>query len=283
MTAEASVRDCSEIRNHRQRHGPPLPRLPAFVSRMKLGRKLQPFPSAQPDLGQGGVRCSLKKGPVGPNLNPRLRSEEDPRYCSSTARMPLPVSQSELFESELPGPQGFVYQPAFIALEEEEALLDAIRGLPLQEAQFRQFTARRRTMVYGSAYDFDRNALDPAPPIPQFLMPLREKVASWVGLPATAFLHGLVSEYRPGTPLGWHRDVPDFGVVVGVSLGSAARMRLRPYRPGERNRREDVIAMDLQPRSAYQIRDAARWEWQHSIAPTRALRYSITFRTARRP
>jgi alkylated DNA repair dioxygenase AlkB len=188
-----------------------------------------------------------------------------------------------LFESGLPGPQGFVYQPALIAPEEEAALLDAIRGLPLQEAQFKQFTARRRTMVYGSAYDFDRNARGPAPPIPEFLMPLREKAAHWVGLPAQQFVHGLVSEYRPGTPLGWHRDVPDFEVVVGISLASAARMRLRPYRPGGRNKREDVIAMDLQPRSAYQLRDAARWEWQHSIAPTQALRYSITFRTGRRP
>ena len=197
--------------------------------------------------------------------------------------MTFPVSQSELFESELPGPQGFVYQPAFIALEEEAALLDGIRDLSLQEAQFKQFTARRRTMMYGSTYDFDRNVSEPAPSLPDFLMPLRDEVARWVGLPAEAFAHGLVSEYRPGTPLGWHRDVPDFEVIVGVSLGSAARMRLRPYRPGERNKREDVIAMELQPRSAYQIRDAARWEWQHSIAPTDALRYSITFRTARRP
>jgi hypothetical protein len=25
----------------------------------------------------------------------------------------------------------------------------------------------------------------------------------------------------------------------------------------------------------------ARWRWQHSIAPTKALRYSVTFRTLR--
>jgi alkylated DNA repair dioxygenase AlkB len=90
-----------------------------------------------------------------------------------------------------------------------------------------------------------------------------------------------VSEYRPGTPLGWHRDVPDFEVIAGVSLGGIARMRLRPYRPGEKQRREDVVSLDLEPRSAYIIRDNARWGWQHSVSPTKELRYSITFRTAR--
>jgi len=42
-----------------------------------------------------------------------------------------------------------------------------------------------------------------------------------------------VTEYREGTALGWHRDVPDFEVVVGASLAGPARMRLRPYPPGE--------------------------------------------------
>ena len=38
---------------------------------------------------------------------------------------------------------------------------------------------------------------------------------------------------------------------------------------------------ELAPRSAYTIRGVARWGWQHSIAPTDTLRWSITFRTAR--
>jgi alkylated DNA repair dioxygenase AlkB len=76
--------------------------------------------------------------------------------------------------------------------------------------------------------------------------------------------------------------VPDYEVIVGVSLLGTARMRLRPFRPGERRRGKDVIALELEPRSAYVIRDSARWRWQHSIAPTTALRYSVTFRTPRR-
>ena len=91
--------------------------------------------------------------------------------------------------------------------------------------------------------------LHPAPPIPEVLLPLREKVAAWAGVPATEFTHGLVTEYRPGTALGWHRDVPNFELVVG------------------------------EPRSVYQFRDDVRWRWQHSIPATKGLRHSITFRT----
>ena len=136
-------------------------------------------------------------------------------------------------------------------------------------------------MSYGGRYDYSRNTLDAAPPIPEFLMPLREKAARWAGVRADDFVHGLINEYQPGTPLGWHRDVPEFEVIVGVSLGGHARMRLRPYRPGEKQKREDVIVLELEPRSAYVMRGHARWGWQHCVSPTKELRYSITFRTAR--
>jgi alkylated DNA repair dioxygenase AlkB len=188
--------------------------------------------------------------------------------------------QQELFEPTPKLPEGFVYRRDFITTEEEASLLQNIRALPLEQAKYKEFTARRRTVSYGGQYDFSVNKLESAPPLPEFLLPLRTKVAEWIGIEANAFVHGLVSEYGPGTPLGWHRDVPNFEIIVGVSLGGTARMRLRPYRPGEKQHRADVIALELEARSAYVIRDAARWGWQHSIAPTKELRYSITFRTA---
>ncbi len=190
-------------------------------------------------------------------------------------------SQEELFEAEFRGPEGFAYQSAFISIEEEEALLEIIRNLPLQEAKFQQYTARRRTVWYGAQYDRASKAAKPAPAIPEFLWLLRDRVASWLKLPASSFVHGLVTEYRPGTPLGWHRDAPEYEVIAGVSLGSAARIRLRPYEPGGSHRKADVLALVLEPRSVYRICGPARWNWQHSIAPTKQLRYSITFRTGR--
>jgi alkylated DNA repair dioxygenase AlkB len=190
-------------------------------------------------------------------------------------------SQADLFGLDSGLPEGFTYRPDFLTPAEETELISIVEELPLAEATYKEYTAKRRTVSYGSKYDYSKNVLNEAPSIPPFLEPLREKVAHWVGLPPEKFVHGLVSEYRPGTPLGWHRDVPDFEVIVGISLGGSCRMRLRPYRPGERNRREDVISLELAPRSAYQIRGTARWGWQHSVAATKELRYSITFRTAR--
>jgi alkylated DNA repair dioxygenase AlkB len=191
-------------------------------------------------------------------------------------------AQQDLFGVPPQLPEGFVHTPELITPDEEAALLEVIRLLPLQEATYKEYTAKRRTVSYGGKYDYTQNVLNPAPEIADFLIPLREKVAAWVGIPADKFVHGLVSEYRPGTPLGWHRDVPDFEAIVGVSLGGAARMKLRPYKPGERNLKEDVLVLDLEPRSAYSIRGVARWGWQHSIVATKELRYSVTFRTSRK-
>ena len=104
-----------------------------------------------------------------------------------------PASQEELFDSAFQGPEGFTYQPAFITREEESALLAILRTLPFQEAKFQQYTARRRTVRYGTEYDPRAKALDAAPGIPEFLFPLRDKVARWIELPAESFVHGLVT------------------------------------------------------------------------------------------
>jgi len=194
--------------------------------------------------------------------------------------MPARGLERDLFGSpQLP--EGFVYAPVFLTLDEEETLIAAIRALPLEHSKYREFTARRRTVSYGGQYDFSRNRLEDAPPIPEVLFPLRDKVAKWAGVAPGEFVHALVAEYQPGSPLGWHRDVPNFEMIVGVSLAGHARMRLRHYRPGEKPRRQDTLALDLEPRSAYIMRGVARWGWQHAISETKALRYSITLRTAR--
>lgn len=187
-----------------------------------------------------------------------------------------------LFGARQTLPNGLVYEPEFITSDEEAALLDAIGSLPLHEAQYKAYTARRRIASFGSSYDFTENSLNREPPIPGFLLPLREKVAAWVNLPSTDLAHALVTEYRPGTTLGWHRDVPQFAVVIGVSLASACRMRFRPYvRSGSSvsRSRADTFELELLPRSAYVLRDDVRWRWQHSIPTTKSLRYSITFRS----
>lgn len=187
-------------------------------------------------------------------------------------------AQASLFEPVLP--PGLIYRREFLARDEEQSLLENIRALPLREAQYRQYTARRRTVNYGYSYDFQQLEAKPAPPIPEFLATARARAAQFAGVSAQDFVQGLIAEYTPGTPLGWHRDVPDFELIVGISLAGAARIRFRPY-PWKPERRKEVFALELEPRSAYILRDEARWGWQHSVPPTKELRYSITFRTAR--
>jgi alkylated DNA repair dioxygenase AlkB len=193
------------------------------------------------------------------------------------------IGQPDLFGTatshpHAPMPPGWACLDGFIGTKEEVELLEAITAMPLKEARYKAYTAKRRIASFGSSYDFDTNQLLPTPPIPASLLGLRAEVAAWSGLPADAFDSALVTEYRPGTPLGWHRDVPDFEVVVGVSLAGSARMRLRRYPPLD-PKKADVISVELPPRSAYRLQDEVRWAWQHSIAPTGTLRYSITFRT----
>ena len=190
------------------------------------------------------------------------------------------MKQGELFGLTPQLPAGFVYQPDFITRDEEAALLDLIRKLPLHEAKYKEYTAKRRIMSYGASYDFSSNELIPAGPIPLFLYPVRSRVARWVGVPPSQFTHALIAEYKTGTQLGWHRDVPEFEIVVGVSLGGTCRMRLRPY-PPKKGRNVETLSLDLEPRSAYIMRGNVRWGWQHSIPPTKEDRYSITFRTRR--
>lgn len=188
------------------------------------------------------------------------------------------MRQAELFLGAAELPSGLVYQPQFLDASGEASLIEAIGALTLREAKYKEYTARRRVASFGAGYDFDANELTPAPEIAPFLLPLRSRVAEWIGVPADAFGYAMVAEYAPGTQLGWHRDVPQFEMVVGLSLAASATMRLRRFPPRPRS---PILTLELEPRSAYVLKNEARWGWQHSIAPTRALRYSITFRTRR--
>ena len=136
--------------------------------------------------------------------------------------------------------------------------------------------ARRRARHFGLDYNYEQRAhVAEAEPLPPWLMPLRQRCAALAGVGAEELVEVLVQRYPEGATIGWHRDAPSFGVVVGVSLGSSARLRFRRGSKG----RWTTWEVDLPPRSAYVLAGEARTKWQHSIPPTKALRYSITFRT----
>jgi DNA oxidative demethylase len=174
-------------------------------------------------------------------------------------------------------PQGLVYQADVIGAAEEAALTERIAALPFAPFQFHGFEGNRRTVSFGMEYKFDGSGLKQAEPFPDWLLAVRDRAAALAEVEPTAFVHALVIEYAPGAGIGWHRDRPVFGDVVGVSLGSQAPLRFR-LKEGAKWRR---FTLPAEPRSAYLLRGPARTEWEHSIAPVGALRYSITLRTLR--
>ncbi len=174
-------------------------------------------------------------------------------------------------------PDGFAYADDRIDAALESALLRAIAPLPFQPFAFHGFLGNRRVVAFGWRYDYAGRALKQSDPMPDFLMPLRDIAADFAALPAERFQQALVTEYAPGAGIGWHRDKPMFEDVVAFSLHAPCSLRLRRKDGAGWTRRSQRVA----PRSAYLLRGPARFDWEHSIPPLDALRYSITFRTFR--
>jgi DNA oxidative demethylase len=139
--------------------------------------------------------------------------------------------------------------------------------------------AKRTARHFGLDYDYERRGvIEEAEPIPDWILPVRARAAELARLAPEELVEVLVQRYPEGAQIGWHRDAPMFGTVVGVSLLSAARMRFRRDVGGARHTYEIL----LEPRSGYVLAGPARTAWQHHVPPTKSLRYSITFRTLRK-
>ena len=174
-------------------------------------------------------------------------------------------------------PEGFRYLADVLPPEEERELVQQIQGLPLKEFEFHGYVGKRRVLSYGWHYDFSDERLQQTDEIPAFLHNLREHAATFAGLTPEDLAHALITEYSPGTTIGWHRDKGVFDDVVGISLRSPCIFRLR-HKTGSAWER---YSLTIGPRSAYLLRGPARTEWEHSIPAVAALRYSITFRSLR--
>ncbi|RUX21651.1 alpha-ketoglutarate-dependent dioxygenase AlkB [Mesorhizobium sp. M2A.F.Ca.ET.042.01.1.1] len=200
----------------------------------------------------------------------------------SSAKRPTKESarQGDLFGAPaVPAslPEGFSYQPELITRDEEHELVRHFRGLPFKPFDFHGHLANRQVVGFGLRYDYERRQVLEAPPIPDFLLPLRAKVAEFAGVAASEFAQVLINEYRPGAGIGWHRDKPHFELVAGVSLLAPCSFRLR-RKSGAAWDRETI---DVEPRSVYLMAGPSRNEWEHSIPPVAQHRYSVTFRTMR--
>jgi DNA oxidative demethylase len=175
-------------------------------------------------------------------------------------------------------PAGISYEAGFLTDEEQHTLVAAIEALDFREVVMRGQVARRTVRHFGYDYDYDGWKLVPGEPLPEELEWVRERAAAFGGVELEELAQTLVSRYPEKATIGWHRDAPMFGEpVVGVSLGSPARMRLQRKTSGERR----LFELELESGSAYALSGPARWSWQHSIPPTKGRRYSVTFRTLR--
>jgi alkylated DNA repair dioxygenase AlkB len=181
--------------------------------------------------------------------------------------------QADLFAPALP--DGLTYIDGLIDADQEAVLTEAARQVDVSPFRFQGWTGKRQTASFGWHYDFDDASFAETEAIPDWLIGLRAAAASFAGVEPAELLQVLVTRYDPGAGIGWHRDRPVFEHVVGISLGAPATLRLRRRVAGGFERR----ALPLAPRSAYHLSREARYEWEHSIAPIDAQRWSITFRS----
>ncbi len=192
-------------------------------------------------------------------------------------------TSGKLFDDPAKVPDGFIYHPNFISQAEEQELIREIEKLHLTPFKYYQFTGKRRTVSFGWQYEFGGSDITIAPDIPAFLLPLRARAGSLFDIDPNSLVQSSIIEYSTGSPIGWHRDIPHFGVVVGISIGAACRMRFREYsrRRPKKLSRDEILSMELQPRSIYLMSGPSRKIWQHSITPVKDLRYSIMMRSLR--
>lgn len=170
---------------------------------------------------------------------------------------------------------GFSGMGDVVSIEEERELTAHIDACTLEPFRFQGWLGKRLTASFGMKYDFERERIERADPIPNWLLPVRARAAAFAGLAPDELVQALVLRYDPGAGIGWHRDRPVYGHVVGVSLGEAAALRLRRRRPGGFER----TSAPLEPRSVYHMTGEVRHGWEHSIAPMERTRWSISFRS----
>ena len=179
---------------------------------------------------------------------------------------------------ESPAPPGLIFVPEFLTESEERDLLAFTHGTEFRTLQMHGVTAKRRIKQYGWHYAFESYQLTPADAIPAEFTEVGRRAAALASIHPSEWAEALVTEYATGAGIGWHRDAPAFGIVAGVSLGGACRMRFQTGSGAGRI----TYALELPPRSIYLLTGEVRTQWQRMIPPTKELRYSITFRTLRK-
>jgi DNA oxidative demethylase len=167
---------------------------------------------------------------------------------------------------------GFLYKPDLITAEEHESLACKLSSEPFTPLHMRGQITRRSIVSYGLSFLPHLGRLPTAPPIPDYLHPLRRLAADVASVKPAAFQQALITRYPKGSEIGWHVDHSDFGdIVVVVSFGSPATLFLR-------ERSSTPTEHPVLPRSVYVLANHARWNLEHRVV-AHGSRYSVAFRT----
>lgn len=165
---------------------------------------------------------------------------------------------------------GFTYEPSFLSVEEEDALIERIELERFAPILMRGQRTRRSIVSYGLEFRPHVGSLATAPAVPDYLHPIRNRAAAISGVAPDALAQSLLTKYPRNSDIGWHVDHQSFGaIVIAVSLLGDATLALR--RENEEHR------LTIERRSIYVLRDSARFDYQHKVT-ARSLRYSITLR-----
>lgn len=168
-------------------------------------------------------------------------------------------------------PRGFLYLPEFVSHAEELSLVAALHDERFARLRVRGQLTRREIVSYGLEFRPYVSALPPAPPLPSYLHPLRNRAASAAGISSDALVQAILSRYSERSDIGWHIDHRSFGGLVAcVSLLGSATLSFRG------RRRQERVA--VAPRSLYLLQDDARFVFEHKVV-AHSLRFSITLRT----
>lgn len=175
-------------------------------------------------------------------------------------------------------PPGFHYFPDFLTVQEEMDLYREIQQIDLHTFIFQGFEAKRKVASFGYDYSFEKKSLSKGKEIPAVFNTIINKVAQQLSVTPEVFAELLVTEYPVMSVINWHRDAPPFDLIAGISLLADCAFRLRPHDKTKQGR-GSIISLPVKRRSLYTMQGIARTEWQHSIAPVKETRYSITLRT----
>lgn len=75
---------------------------------------------------------------------------------------------------------------------EEMMLIERIDAIDLTPFRFQGWTGKRLPSSFGWSYDFEAGRPMLAPPVPDWLLPIRERVADFAGLEPAALVQALL-------------------------------------------------------------------------------------------